>query len=85
MSECQANSLASDSEDKRKTYKAEVRAERKARKEQQKKKHARTPSFRARQNSKAHPIQPQSHAIGKPATSTATATATGGRPGNCWY
>ena len=36
MSEYRLNPLASDSEDERKIYKAEVRAERKARKDQQK-------------------------------------------------
>ena len=85
VSEYQANPLASDSEDERKIYKAKDRAERKARKEQQKKLLARKQSFRARQYSTAQPIQPQSQAFGKPATSTATATATGGRPGNCWW
>ena len=39
----------------------------------------------SRQYSTAQHIQPQSQAFGKPATSTATATATRGRPGNCWY
>ena len=46
VSEYQSNPLASDSEDERKIYKAEVRAERKARKDQQKRLRLKRSSFR---------------------------------------
>ena len=88
VSEYQANPLASDSEDERKLYKAEVRAERKARKDQLKRSRSRRGSFRGRPFSTTQPMQPQSQAFGKPVLTypapTATATTAGGRGGNCW-
>ena len=89
VSEYQANPLASDSEDERKIYKAEVRAQRKARKNQLKRSRSRRGSFRERPFSSTQPMQPQLQAFGKPVSTypgpTATATTAGGRAGNCWY
>ena len=83
VSEYQSNPLASNSDDERKIYKAEVRAERKARKDQQKRLRLKRSSFRGRQSSITQPMQLQSQAIDKPVYRTATTM--GGRPGNCWH
>ena len=84
VSEYQSNPLASDSEDERKIYKAEVRAERKARKDQQKRLRLRRSSFRCRQFSSTQPMQSQSQVTEKPIYHR-TPTIMGGRAGNCWY
>ena len=87
VSEYQADPLASDSDDERNKYKAEVRAERNARKGQLKRLRTRKLSFRGKHVSSGQAIQPQSQVIGnpRPATANATATTSGGRPGNVWY
>ena len=84
VSEYQSNPLASDSEDERKIYKAEVRAERKARKDQQKRFRLKRSSLRGRQFSSTQPMQSQSQVTGKPMYHR-TPTTMGGRPGNNWH
>ena len=77
VSEYQSNPLASDSDDERKIYKAKVKAERKARKDQQKRFWLKRSSFRGRQLSITQPMQSQSQAIDKPVYHR-TATTMGG-------
>ena len=89
VTEYQTNPLASDSDDERKIYKAEVGAERKNRKDQLKRLRTRKTSLRGtgRQLLSGTAMQPQSQAVGnpRPVTATATATSSGTRPENCWY
>ena len=84
VSEYQSNPLASDSEDERKIYKAEFRAERKACKDQQKRLLLKRSSFRGRQFSSTQPMQSQSQVTEKPMYHRAPTTM-GGRLGNCWH
>lgn len=89
VSEYQSNPLASDSEDEKKIYKAELRAERKVRKDQMKRNKGRKSPFSRLRYTSSTSTMPQAQVQVQTARPTMTAatnpTTTTTKPGLCWY
>ena len=89
VSEYQSNPLASDSEDEKKMYKAELTVERKVRRDQMKRNKGRkSPFSRFRYTTSSTSTLPQAQVqvqTARQTTTAATNPTTTTKPGLCWY